>query len=227
MSEKDLKPAEGEVKPAEEAPKEDFSVENLHKPKETETVPLSKFMEEKKGRQALQSELIELRKAGDNLSNDTLDELLKKYEDVDPGYSKGLVKAAKSEMLAEIKPMIDKLVTERSLDQSTSDFNKAYDALIAPKYGDQISREALKNLAFDENNRPLKTLDGIIEFYYPMVKPLETKEVNEEVIEGGSKPTPKAEAIDFASMDAETHAKVLADSNLRKQYYDFKDGQSM
>lgn len=212
--------------PPEAAPEEDFSLEEFSAPEEkkAEMVPLAKYLEEKSARKALQAELIQKDKAGETLTNSTLDELSKEY-DVDPTYAKKLAAQIKAETLNELKPLMEPILAERQRETADKSFNQAFDSLIVTKYGDQIDREKFKAIALNApltQSLGLKSFNDIVKAYYSNVQPIVDK-VNEETVEGGSKPTSKEESINFANMTAEQHSKVLADSKQRAKYYEWKD----
>lgn len=196
--------------------------------KKDETVPLSKYMEEKNARKALEAALRDKSKASGEteINSEDLDDLAKEF-DLDPGFVKKFAKTveARAEKRAEAKiaPIIQK---ERET-ESVNNFNRDFDKSILAVYGQEAEkfREHFQRLAFDPNLVHYDTLEALREAYFPTLKAAAkpTKDTN---VEGGSQAAPgksDAETIDFAKMDEDTHIKVLKDSKLRAQYYAWQD----
>lgn len=199
--------------------------------KAVEMVPLPKYMDAKNEVKDLKAELEALKSQGaGTLTNTNLDSLIAKY-DVDPGFVTDILNIAKKEVMDEVQSTINPLIAEKQTAENDKSFNTAFDNVIVKKYGDQINREAFKEIALNPAFAYLKSFDGVVQKFFSHVTPISTDaakvvpEDKDETIEGGSTATPKNEIINFANMTPAQHETVLADPVKKAEYYKWKDTQ--
>lgn len=224
---------EPEKKPEASKPVEDVSLESITTKtavkKDPEMVPLPKYMESRNRVKELEKELEEAREGGVKLTNTDLDSLAAEYN-TDPNFVKKLAATMKAEAINEIRATVDPLLAERQQAENDRSFNEAFDKVIKAAYGDQIDREAFREIALNPSFAYLKSFDGIVKKFWSHIKPVTAEseeEIKTETIESGSKGAVKSETINFAKMTDKQHEDVLGNPKLKAEYYKWKDSQGV
>lgn len=184
--------------------------------KGADTVPLSKFLE-------LKNELKELKRSSNSVSSESLESFAEDAGldiDVVRRMATVIASQAKEEALAEVDSKVRPVLREKQAADNDALFTKDFEKNIVSRYPELADKkEAFKAIAFSKDFLHLKTLEDIRKEFFSSAK-----QVKKETFERGSIGADNLpEDVDFAKMDDETHAKVLADPKLRKEYYAWQD----
>ena len=191
-----------------------------------ETVPLKKYLDVK-------AKLKELREASTTpeLTKKTLDDFAEeaglKQETV-ANLVKVITAQAKADAVKAADEKVAPIILEKQSRSSLDAFDQDFEKRIASKYPELAKyKDNFKKVAFSKDFLHLKSLDDIKNEFYPDYQPAE-KEVNKEVIEGGSKGGNKeTTVIDFSTLKdhEDQYERVMKDDSLRKKYYAWQDTQ--
>lgn len=207
----------------------DYRPKTERKPKEQETVPLSKYMKVK-------NRLNELKRTGvgsdvNSQTNEADLEEIAKELDLDPSKLKKLFKVfsksdspSKSEVEKMIKDIVTPVLSSKQTEQNDKNFENHFNNEIVKKFPHVAkNKEAVKILLFNEEFKDILWPDLINRFFPAGTESKKTK----EDIEGGSQGGNRGESIDFGKMTAEQHKRVLADPDMRKKYYAWQDSKGL
>lgn len=150
--------------------------------------------------------------------NDQAKDLLEEYSDVDPGFVKKLLSAAKEEARKELLPEIDKINRTKRIEQQQATLKNLLDNSIAanPEFADVINEDVILQLAKDPKNKD-KTMTQLIEETYGKTLTKGTKTL--ESTRGGSR---KSDIPNFAKLSVEEEREVLNDPIQRKKYAEYQ-----
>lgn len=130
------------------------------------------------------------------------------------------VKAAE----AKFVPMLQERDTESKKEKLEGEFNKAFDKVASSERFKDITldKESIKQLQLAD---PSKTVEQIAEKLYAGIVAPKGKESSEDETRTGAQRG--GGKIDFDNMTPEQHEQVMADPELKKQLFDYRDSKGI
>lgn len=240
MSE-DVKVIEGADEKVVEAPKEEAKAESKEektigdvmgtedkeesKSEALKTVGLDKFLEEKRGRKALEKELKDLKKLIEEGGTKeevsaSISELSEEYPDVDPKFLQKLFKTIKAEsekeleekLSSKLKPLEEKEKRQKIKAVFKEGFTQAMENM--PEYTKIVNEDVIFQLSLLPENQK-KTFAQLIEETY--VNAIGGKRTMQTTTPGGGK-EPEPLDVARAARDTAYFNEVMADPKLKAQY---------
>lgn len=222
MSQEDKQPVgEGSIKP------EEATLESLNSApvveKQQDVVPLSKYMEEKRERKALEARIAELESVKSKPTSEDLRKLADEHG-ADPELLEALEKrwgtkqATEKVVDPELKKELEEIKQEQQKEKTEKIFNSLWDKAmeVAPEYKGVADKNVLRQLSFLPENRHL-TLSGLMEKVYGgVVKGNKTIET--------VRPSGKEKGvsdIDFKKMSDSDWEVVKENPELKKKYNEY------
>jgi len=181
--------------------------------KREESVPLHVVIDMKEEIKTLKRQLKDKEITTEEF-NDSAKDLLEEYSDVDPGFVKKLLAAAREDARKELLPEIDKINHSKKVEQQQATLKKLLDNSVAanPEFADVVNEDVILQLAKNPANKG-KTMTQLIEETYGKTLQGGTKTMeNSRGGKGGN------EKPNFNNMTSEEEREVLADPVLRKEY---------
>lgn len=208
----------GDILAPTEAPKEEPKEDK----QEDSSVPVAKFLAEKKARKALEKRVKELEEAVNSaLEDDDVDvaKEVKSLADeygVDPKFLKNLTNTLEKQLEDKFDKKVAPIVKEKRQEEINKIFKQHFDETIEvmQEYKSIVNPEVIKSLSLDPSNANL-TLRQLIEKTYGNAlggrRTIETTTPN-----GGKEP----QNVDFdkAKNDPEYYSQVMADPSLKEKY---------
>lgn len=239
MADEAIAPKDGSSPEEKETPTTDTSVETLEvlTEKKEETVPLKKYMEEKRSSKeaeerakALESELAKVKANMANMSvpaiNDEITRLATEHN-ADPELLAKMMAMAKNVTAKEIRaeleqeyaPKFTKIEQEKALEQRDKKFDELFGKTLAnmQEYSGIVNKEVIKALAFNPANAK-KTLPQILEEAYGNA--IQGRKTIESANSGS-----RTEEVDLTNPDANDFDKINADPALKKKWAEQAEAQ--
>jgi len=212
---------------APEATQEEKTIEDavVETKPESESVPLAKFMGEKKKRQDLEARIKEIEESPtESVTSASLSELADDLG-VDIEAAKKIAATVKSEVMSDIEPRFAEIDAEKKAKNEKKVLNDLFKTAIDknPDYKEVVDKETIIKLAKISENRG-KTMSEIIKQTYGRVSQDETSPKTMETNKGSDKSPKKVDFDKLSKMDDETQLEVLRDPENRKAYNEYLEG---
>lgn len=193
--------------------------------KDADTVPLSVYLSLKDDVKELKKEIKESKDSNKStVILDGVEDLAKKYPDVDKDFINDILTSATTKAQKEIdtkySPIIQKQEAEKAKEAFDKAFDKVYDKAISenadlPK---NIDKEAIKALALTPGYKNTPISEILTKIYGGVDTGTATTE-NDTRAAGDTGDV----VIDFEKMSAEQKDKVMEDPKSRKKYFEYLD----
>jgi hypothetical protein len=204
----------------------DTKVEPTVEPKkEADTVPLSVYLSLKDDVKELKKEILEAKNSNKStVLLDGVEDLAKKYPDVDKDFINDILSSATSKAQKEIDSKYSPIIAKQEAEKAKEVFDKAFDKVFDKAVTDNadlpknIDKEVIKALALTPAYKNTPISEILLKVYGGVDTGTATTE-NETRAAGDTGEI----AIDFTKMSAEQKEQVLADPKSRKKYFDYLD----
>lgn len=195
---------------------------------EPETVPLSVYLSLKDDVKELKKEIKEAKNSEkSSVIIDGVEDLAKKYPDVDKTFINDILSAATSKAQKEIdekySPIIQKAEQDKKLDVFNKAFDKVYDKALKdnPELPANIDKEAIKTLALTPAYKNTPIAEILTKLYGVVEKGKETTENNMRTAGDAGE-----QVVNFEKMTVEQRSRVMDDPDARKKYFAYLDSKN-
>ena len=198
------------------------------KAKEPETVPLAVYLDLKEDLKTLRHEIKESKgTAKDRVEIQGLDELTKKYPDVNEEFIKDMLRSATQEATKKIEEKYTPILEKQDLEKKQAAFDKAFDNLFDktvqenPDLPKNIDKEVVKELALTPKYRNIPLSDILIKMYG-------TGQVGKPASENEARTSSDKveDIVSFDKITSDQKTAIMADPKTRQKYFNWLDTQT-
>ncbi len=192
-----------------------------------ETVPLAVYLDLKKDMKALEKEIGKSKNSDKStVAIEGLEELKKKYDDVNPDFIADLLESATKQATKNLEDKFTPAIKKIEDDKKQEAFDKAFDSLFDktikdnPDLPKNIDKEAIKELAITPKYRNVPLADILNKMYGSN----EGRDSSENEIRNGSDVVDNV--VDFSKITDDQKNAIMDDPKSRKKYFDWLDTQT-
>lgn len=212
---------EAEIAKVEVAP----PAEAKHAP---ETVPLPVYLELKEDLKALKQELKDSKGSSkERVTAQGLDEISKKYPDVNEEFIKDILNSATTEATKKIEEKYSPIIERQETEKKQAAFDKAFDNLFEktlkdnPELPTTIDKDAIKALASTPQYRNIPLAEILTKMYSTGTQGRSSSEDDTR-----SASDKVEDIVNFDKITPEQRNAVLDDPKARAKYFTWLDGQT-
>lgn len=193
-----------------------------------ETVPLAVYLELKEDLKTLKSEIKESKGSSKTRAEiQGLDELTKKYPDVNEEFIKDMLSSATIEASRKIEEKYSPIIERQEAEKKQAAFDRAFDSLFEktlqdnPDLPKNIDKEVIKELASTPKYRNVPLSDILLRMYSVGEK---GKSSSENAARSAADVVD--DVVDFSKIDSEQKKRIMGNEKTRKEYFNWLDTQT-
>ncbi len=191
-----------------------------------ETVPLRVYLELKDDLKELKNQIKESGNSNQSLKIQGLEELSKKYPDVNSDFIQDMLSAATQEATKKVEEKYSPIIERQEAEKRQVAFDKAFDSLFDktlqenPDLPKNIDKEAIKALATTPKYRNVPLSDILLRMYG-------TTEAGKQSSENDARSGADVvdDVVSFDKITDEQKTRIMADEKTRKEYFNWLDKQ--